>query len=355
MKSIKSNNYLIHFNSTAYKKLNKYLLNTSHSKIFLLVDENTHNYCYPIFIEQLETELEVEVIEIESGEIHKNIETCVGIWNVLTELGADRNSLLINLGGGVITDMGGFIASTFKRGIKFINIPTTLLSMVDASVGGKTGIDLGVLKNQVGTFSYPEMVLIDTQYLQTISEREMRSGMAEVLKYGLIKNNKLFIEIRDNNQLNFSDLEFLIFESIQIKNKIVLEDPKEKELRKILNFGHTLGHAIESYFLETKHKEILTHGEAIAVGMICASYISNKLLSFSLDKLNDIKETILTIYPKIDIDTNEFNEIINLLKHDKKVVNDKILFVLLTDYEKTKINCEVPKNIILDSLEFYLN
>ncbi len=355
MKSIKSNDYYIHFNSDSYQELNSYLVNNKPSKIFVLVDSNTNTYCYAIFIEQLETNVEIEVIEIEPGEIHKNIETCAGIWNVLTELGADRSSLLINLGGGVITDMGGFIASTYKRGISFINIPTTLLSMVDASVGGKTGVDLGVLKNQVGVFSYPEMVLIDSQYLQTVSEREMRSGMAEILKYGLTKNIKLWVEIRDNNELNFSDLDDLIYESINIKNTIVLEDPKEKGLRKVLNFGHTLGHAIESYYLENETKNSLTHGEAIAVGMVCAAYISHVLFGFDKEKLTDVKNVLLSIYGKVDIDNSDYNAILELLKHDKKNANGEVLFVLLSDYEKFKLNCKVPENVIKDSLNYYCN
>lgn len=355
MKSIKSNDYYIHFNSDSYSELNSYLVKNKPSKIFVLVDSNTNNYCYPVFIEQLETEVEIEVIEVEPGEIHKNIETCEGIWHVLTELGADRNSLVINLGGGVITDMGGFVASTYKRGIKFINIPTTLLSMVDASVGGKTGVDLGVLKNQIGVFSYPEMVLIDSQYLQTVSEREMRSGMAEILKYGLTKNIKLWIEIRDNNELNFSDLDSLIYESINIKNNIVLEDPKEKGLRKVLNFGHTLGHAIESYFLESEAKKTLTHGEAIAVGMVCAAYISHIQFGFKKEKLSEVKNVLLSIYEKIDLEVSDYNAILELLKHDKKNSNGEILFVLLSDYEKFKLNCIVPENIIRDSLDYYNN
>ena len=354
MNSIKSSNYYIHFNTKAYEELNSYLEKNKPSKILILVDENTHNYCYPIFIEQLITEVDVEVIEIESGEIHKNIETCTGIWNVLTELGTDRNSLVINLGGGVITDMGGFVASTFKRGIKFINIPTTLLSMVDASVGGKTGIDLGNLKNQIGLFSYPEMVIIDSDFLQTVSEREIRSGMAEILKYGLANNYKLWVEIKDVNEFDFNQLNELIFNSISIKNDIVLEDPKEKGLRKVLNFGHTLGHAIESYFLESEEKENLTHGEAIAIGMVCAAYISHKELGFDKVKLEEVKKTILSIYEKVAIDENaDYESIITLLKHDKKNLNGEVLFVLLTDFEKFKLNCKVSEDVIRQSLEYY--
>jgi 3-dehydroquinate synthase len=336
MQSIKSTGYKVHFNSNAYKELIRYLSKNQNSKMFIIVDENTFIDCYPIFMEQLEVEIDTEVIEIEAGEIHKNIETCSGLWNVLTELGADRKSLIVNLGGGVITDMGGFVASTYKRGISFINVPTTLLSMVDASVGGKTGVDLGVLKNQIGLFSNPEMVLIDSRYLETVSEREIKSGLAEVIKYGLVNDNKLWVQLRDSNELNINLINSMIYDSITIKNKIVIEDPKENSLRKTLNFGHTLGHAIESYFLESEDKETLTHGEAIAAGMITESYISYKILDFPLDKLTEVKQTILDIFGLIDLKSDDYKEILSLLKHDKKNINGNVNFVLLSDFEKYK-------------------
>ena len=201
MKSIQAATYFVHFEEDGYKNLTNLIEESNYSSIFILVDEHTIELCYPRFIQRFATNKPIEVIEIEAGEIHKNIETCVGVWNAITELGGDRKSLLITLGGGVITDLGGFVASTFKRGIDFVNIPTTLLSMVDASVGGKTGVDLGVLKNQIGLFSNPEMVLIDTEFLQTVSPREIRSGTAEIIKYGLTYDIKLFNEIKENKNL----------------------------------------------------------------------------------------------------------------------------------------------------------
>ena len=267
MKSIQAVSYFVHFGNKGYVELNKLVASKSYSSIFILVDENTHEHCYSKFIPKLETTCPIEIIEIESGEIHKNLDTCTGVWNVLTELNADRRSLVITLGGGVITDLGGFVASTYKRGIDFVNIPTTLLSMVDASVGGKTGVDLGVLKNQIGLFANPEMVLVDTDYLPTVTPREIRSGIAEIIKYGLTYDVSLYQTIKENPNLNIADL---IHRSIEIKNEVVLKDPKEQNLRKILNFGHTIGHAIESYFLESEFKENLTHGEAIAIGMVAA-------------------------------------------------------------------------------------
>ena len=353
MQSIKSDGYSVHFNENSYKEINKYLSENKPTTLFVLVDENTNEYCYPKFMQNIETTAKIEVLEIEAGEIHKNIETCVGLWNVLTELGADRKSLIINLGGGVVTDMGGFVASTFKRGIKFINVPTTLLSMVDASVGGKTGIDLGVLKNQVGLFSNPEMVLIDTQFLETVSEREIRSGMAEIIKYGLTYDSKLWLESKEFKYVKNSDLSKLIYRSIEIKNTVILEDPKENGLRKILNYGHTLGHAIESYFLESKSKENLTHGEAIAIGMITETYISHKLFDFPKETLEEIKKKITTIFGKVEIETADYTPIMDLLKHDKKNTNGNVNFVLLSDLEKINYNCIVSEELIIESLNYY--
>ncbi len=220
MKSIKAVSYPVHFQDIAYKELKSLIDANNYSTIFILVDENTFEHCYPKFITNLDTEKRIEVIEIESGEINKNLETCVGVWNAITELGGDRKSLMITLGGGVITDLGGFVASCFKRGIDFVNIPTTLLSMVDASVGGKTGVDLGVLKNQIGLFANPQMVIVDTDYLTTVTEREIKSGTAEIIKYGITCDVKLLNEIKDNKSLKISDL---IFRSIEIKNEVVLE------------------------------------------------------------------------------------------------------------------------------------
>ncbi len=350
MKTIQAVTYPVHFHEESYKELSNLIEEKNYSKLFILVDENTFENCYPKFIPNLETDKTIEVIEIESGEINKNLDTCIGVWNAITELGGDRKSLLITLGGGVITDLGGFVASCFKRGIDFVNIPTTLLSMVDASVGGKTGVDLGVLKNQIGLFANPEMVIVDTDYLTTVTEREIKSGTAEIIKYGLTYDVKLFNEIKDNKNLNINDL---IFRSVEIKNEVVLQDPKEQNLRKILNFGHTLGHAIESFYLESEDKENLTHGEAIAIGMVCESYMSYKLLNFPKEKVNDVKAVVLSTYNRTNLIKEDFSTIMELLKHDKKNVNGQVNFVLLNDYEDFKIDCKVQEDLIIESMEYY--
>lgn len=350
MKSIKAATYYVHFKNKGYEELNTLLLNKDYSSIFILVDENTLEHCYPIFIETLETHKRIEVIEIESGEIHKNLDTCDGVWNALTELDADRNSVLITLGGGVITDLGGFVASTFKRGIDFVNIPTTLLSMVDASVGGKTGVDLGSLKNQIGLFANPQIVIIDKSYLTTLEEREMRSGIAEIIKYSLTYDISLLDFIK---KIENSNIDYLIQKSIAIKNEIVLRDPKENGLRKVLNFGHTLGHAIESYFLESENKTRLSHGEAIAIGMVCETYLSHKVLNLSHEKVKSVKTLIDSLYDKVCILEEDFVGIFNFLKHDKKNSNGRVNFVLLKDFEDFKLDCEISNELLKESIHYY--
>lgn len=311
------------------------------------------SFVYLIFLPFLETDLSVEIIEFENGEINKNIETCVQIWNVLTELGADRKSLVINLGGGVVTDLGGFVASTFKRGVDFIHIPTTLLSMVDASVGGKNGVDLGNLKNQIGVINTPIMVLIDTQYLETVPQNEMRSGLAEMLKHGLIYDKDYWEQFSDLKAIDFADFDQLIYRSVEIKNEIVTQDPTEKNIRKSLNFGHTLGHAIESYFLENDNKTTLLHGEAIAVGMILESYISFKKDLLSEPEYFQIKSNLKAIYEDILFEENDIDPILELLIHDKKNEYGTIQFALIEGIGKIKINQSVENELILNAFQDY--
>ncbi len=353
MDSIVANNCTIHFNNTCYTFVNKYIKERNFSKIFILVDENTHQFCLPSFIEKLETDSIIEIIEIESGEINKTIDTCVGVWNTLSELNADRKSLLINIGGGVITDLGGFVACTFKRGITYVNVPTTLLSMVDASVGGKTGVDLGHLKNQIGVISNPDLVLIDTQFLNTLPQNQMRSGLAEMLKHGLISNEAYWNKFQNLEKLTLNDLDTLIHESVMIKKHVVTVDPFENGLRKTLNFGHTLGHAIESYFLSNTNKKTLLHGEAIVVGMILACYISTELVGFPKQLTNDIKRLFIDYYGKVTINENEYDPIMELLKYDKKNNHGNINFVLLEAIGKPKIDCLVDDAIIINAFKYY--
>jgi 3-dehydroquinate synthase len=353
MQTIQANNYPIYFNEKGYEALNLYLKENKYSNLYIIVDSNTNEFCLPKFLPFLETELTIEIIEFEAGEQNKNIETCVQIWNVLTELGADRKSLVINLGGGVVTDLGGFVASTFKRGIDFIHIPTTLLSMVDASVGGKNGVDLGNLKNQIGVINVPTMVLIDTQYLDTLPQNEMRSGLAEMLKHGLIYDKVYWEKFLDLKAIDFADFDELIYRSVEIKNEIVSQDPTEKNIRKSLNFGHTLGHAIESYFLENENKTTLLHGEAIAVGMILESYISLHKKLINTEEYTQIKSAIKSIYDDILFDKNDIEPILELLIHDKKNEYGNIQFALIEGIGKIKINQSVENELILEAFQDY--
>ncbi|WP_047546336.1 3-dehydroquinate synthase [Psychroserpens sp. Hel_I_66] len=353
MNSIETKTYSVHFSEKAYLELNNYINDHNFSKIFILVDSNTHQLCLPKFMAQLETQTAIEIIEIEAGEEHKTIDTCVGVWNAFSDLGADRKSLLLNLGGGVVTDLGGFVACTFKRGIKYINIPTSLLAMVDASVGGKTGVDLGALKNQVGVISSGDMVIIDTSYLDTLPQNQMKSGLAEMLKHGLIVDKDYFDKLTNLSKLTLNDLDTLIHESVVIKKDIVTKDPFEQNERKHLNFGHTLGHAIESYFLSHTKKEALLHGEAIAIGMILESFISSEILNLPKPDLEYITQSLNNIYKPVIIKSSDYDAIIELLKYDKKNEHGNINFVLLEAIGKPKVDCLVDNGLIKKSFEYY--
>ncbi len=353
MNSITADTYSIHFNDKAYKELNGFLLSKHFSKVFILVDSNTGKHCMADFMSKLETNFQIEIIEIEFGEQHKTIDTCVGVWNALSELGADRKSLLLNLGGGVVTDLGGFVACTFKRGIKYINVPTSLLAMVDASVGGKTGVDLGTLKNQVGVISCGEMVIIDMSFLSTLPQNHMKSGLAEMLKHGLIHDRVYWEKLTDLSKLNLDDLDELIFESVMIKKNIVNKDPFEAMERKYLNFGHTLGHAIESYFLADIGKTELLHGEAIAIGMVMECYLSHKLLGFPKADCDKVKHVMQKLFDKVSIATSDHDAIIDLMKYDKKNEHGNVNFVLLEKIGKPKVDCLVDNGLIVEAFGYY--
>ena len=355
MKSIVKENDSVYCNEGAVDAFHKALERLQPSKVFILTDTNTHTFCLQPFLNDFGNNLDATILEIPAGEIHKTISTCLSVWEQLSEKGADRNSLLINLGGGVVTDLGGFVASTFKRGISFINVPTSLLAMVDASVGGKNGVDLGMIKNQIGVIRNPELVVVQTSFLDSLPKNEVLSGFAEMLKHGLIASEHYWNKLQTFNLYSASEAEDLIWESIQIKNEVVSSDPLEKGLRKTLNYGHTLGHAIESYCLASEEKATLLHGEAIAIGMILATYFSNQLLQFPKQKLAQITKTLIKLYGKHDFLRKDINAIIDLLIYDKKNTNGKVLFVLLNDFGSHKTNCEVPNTLIYNAFDYYKN
>ena len=345
----------VFYNEQGYDRLNLFLRENSFSKIFVLVDSNTHEHCLASFLRKVESDISPEVIEMEAGEQHKHLETCNGIWKALSELGGDRKSLMINLGGGVVTDLGGFVAATFKRGIAWINIPTTLLAMVDAAVGGKNGVNLESLKNQIGIIKAAELVIIDSSFLETLPAAEMRSGLAEMLKHGLIQNEDYWKRLTALEKLTLEDLDSLIAESVEIKEAIVKQDPTEQHLRKSLNYGHTLGHAIESYFLEHPEKKKLLHGEAVAVGMVLATYLSVKVCSFPPEKASEIRKALLAVYGRIELTEDDQKRIIELMKFDKKNEGGNVNFVLLKDIGEPVIDCRVPNELLQDAFRYYLD
>lgn len=353
MKPINALDYPIVFNEEGMPALNRFIAQENYSKIFVLVDTNTHIHCLSPFLSALETSLEIEVIEIDNGEEFKTIETCEGVWDALVHLGADRNSCLINLGGGVVTDLGGFVAATYKRGMDFINVPTTLLSMVDASVGGKTGVDLGSLKNLIGVIKNPKMVVVLTGYLESLPAKEMRSGLAEIYKHGLIADQEYWKNLTKLKELTTDDLSQIIYDSVLIKNKIVLKDPFEQSLRKTLNYGHTLGHAIESYCLKSEHKTTLLHGEAIAIGMILESYLSHHICKLEVEILNEISDVLTAMYEHTSFTPIEIKAIIENLKFDKKNSKGEINFVLLKDIGVPVIDQQASNALIVDAFAYY--
>ncbi|WP_370898379.1 3-dehydroquinate synthase [Chryseobacterium gossypii] len=334
-----------------FSQLNDFLHMKSFSKIFILTDENTHEYCLPALLGNMETDLKFEILEIEAGEEMKNIQTANQLWEILTEMQADRKALVINLGGGVITDMGGFVASTYKRGIRFINIPTTLLAMCDASIGGKTGIDLMHYKNMVGTFTFPEQIFVYPKFLETLPFKELRSGFAEMLKHGLIADKIHWENLTRIQKLDMEAVIPHIQTSMDIKQEVVEKDFHEKNIRKTLNFGHTIGHAIESLCLEQGNP--ILHGEAVAAGMICEAYLSYQEGLLSEDDSTMIIDNIRKYYPYLDISEFKDDDIFALLLNDKKNTDHKINFSLLSGIGSCTFDHQCSKKNIAESLRFY--
>ncbi|MBB5621931.1 3-dehydroquinate synthase [Pedobacter cryoconitis] len=349
MNKLESAGHNIYFD-TRLAPLAEIIENGKYSNVFVFADRNTAELCLPLFREMLDDFSGFDLIETDPGEENKNIDFCIGIWKTLLDFGADRKCLVINLGGGVITDMGGFVASTYKRGVDFINIPTTLLSQVDASVGGKTGIDIDNVKNMVGTFSLPQAVFIEAEFLKTLPQRELLSGFAEMIKHGLIVDQEYYHQLKAADYKNITTA--AIHRSVEIKNEVVTADPQEKGLRKILNFGHTIGHAVESYSL-SKDKKPLTHGEAIAIGMICEAYLSHKNSTLTAEELEEIRQYISKVYPAYKIKEKSFAQLSVLMQSDKKNEHGNVLFSLLQSIGKCTYNCRVSESDIVESLEYY--
>lgn len=347
MKKITCSTYNIHINN--WQSVNEFVAAGDYSSIIVIVDENTSEACLPIFAGHFEHSF--DIIETESGEINKDLDTCKGIWESMLDFGADRHSLCINLGGGVIGDMGGFAASTYMRGMSFVQMPTTLLSQVDASVGGKLGVDFHTYKNLIGVIRNPVAVFMFTEFLNTLPQEQLVSGYAEVIKHGLIKDANAYRNDVGNQDLTNIDWEALVHHSVMIKKSVTDEDPMERGLRKVLNFGHTLGHAIESFNLDTETH--LLHGEAIAVGMIMEAHLSHQKGHISVDEIVKIKEEIIIIYGHVPDRIPQISILMELMSKDKKNKGGKIMFSLLERIGQGNYNQEVTQEEIALAVDFY--
>ena len=324
-----------------------------HDRIFVLTDETTQQLCWPK-IKNFKALKDSTPIIIKATDTHKNLDTLSQVWQALSNGGATRHSLMINLGGGMVTDLGGFAASTFKRGIDFINIPTTLLAMVDASVGGKTGINFGGLKNEIGVFSDSRFVIINTQFLDTLDHDNICSGYAEMLKHGLISTRRHWDELVgfDLTQPDLPHLQVMIAESVAVKERIVEQDPTEKGIRKALNLGHTIGHAFES--LALAEERTVLHGYAVAWGMICELYLSAVRMHFPHDVLQQALTFVRENYGTFLIDCKEYDRLYDYMTHDKKNLSaGQVNFTLLSDVGDIHIDQIASKDEIFEALDFY--
>lgn len=332
-------------------ELAKAIAECEHDRIFVLVDETTNKLCWSLVKDYLCLK-DAQTIIIGATDRRKNLDTLVHVWESLQQGKATRHSLLINLGGGMVTDLGGFAASTYKRGINFINIPTTLLAMVDASVGGKTGINFGGLKNEIGVFNDAEFVLLDTNWLRTLDEANIRSGYAEMLKHGLIADNTMWAELINFNlaQPDLRQLASMLDKSVRIKERIVAEDPHEKGIRKALNLGHTFGHAFESWAMK---RQPVLHGYAVAFGLIAELYLATTQTDFPTERMRQTVNFIRAYYGSLPITCNDYPELIELMHHDKKNRGNEINVTLLGGIGDIRIDQTITEEDIKEALDFF--
>lgn len=323
-----------------------------HDRIFVLTDETTQQLCWPK-IKNFKALKDCTPIIIKATDTHKNLDTLAEVWQALSNGGATRHSLMINLGGGMVTDLGGFAASTFKRGIDFINIPTTLLAMVDASVGGKTGINFGGLKNEIGVFSDSRFVIINTQFLDTLDHDNICSGYAEMLKHGLISDERTWAELVtfDLDNPDLSQLQRMVADSIKVKERIVETDPHEHGIRKALNLGHTMGHAFESFAM--RRGTPILHGYAVAYGLISELYMSARKTAFPTDRMHQTVRFIRENYGTLNITCDDYPTLIELMHHDKKNTSGIINFTLLGNVGDIRINQTATEEEIKEALDFF--
>lgn len=326
--------------------------NVAHDRLFVLTDETTLKLCWPL-VSELPCLAEAQMITIGATDENKTLESLSHVWTELQRGGATRHSLMLNLGGGMVTDLGGFAASTFKRGIAYINVPTTLLSMVDASVGGKTGINFGGLKNEIGVFNCARSVILDTTFLRTLDYENLASGYAEMLKHGLISNVETWAELMrfDLQQADYELLRTMVAKSVAVKERIVDEDPLEHGIRKALNLGHTVGHAFES--LAMAENRTVLHGYAVAWGLVCELYLSVRHTGFPKDKLWQTLQFVKENYGKFSFDCKQYDRLYELMTHDKKNTAGVVNFTLLGEVGDIRINQTATREEIFDMLDFY--
>lgn len=348
---IDAGSYRIHAGGGALAILNSFLSESSYlsKRKFILCDENTMNHCVPPLLANVNSLKEAHIIEVEPGENSKNLETCRAIWESLAEQGAGRDSVLINVGGGMVCDLGGFCAGTYMRGIPYINVPTTLLAQADAAFGGKTGVDLGELKNMVGLFNPPASVFSFPGFLSTLEQNELNAGFAEVIKHALIADKNYWTTIKSSSPLS-QDYDSVIPNSVKIKMTIVTSDPSEEGRRKLLNFGHTAGHAIESWYL--KNEEPVLHGNAVAAGILVESFLSHKKDLLKKSELNDITRYIAEHYGESLPSSFNVAEVVQLMSYDKKNMNGNINFTVLNGIGNAVYDRNFETTEILEALEY---
>lgn len=351
MATIKSTSYSIYIGEKSFDALNTFLSKNKYSNYYIICDEHTFDFCLPTLLFHVPLLNEAEIIELESGEDKKTLETCLQVWGALTDIGADKKSLIINLGGGVISDLGGFVASTFKRGIDCINIPTTLLSMVDASVGGKTGVDFEGIKNHIGTTAEPKGVFVNPVFLETLSERQIKNGYAEIIKVALIADVDFWKIVKKLKSTKEFSSEKIITKAIELKNTIVKKDLHENDLRKSLNFGHNIGHALESALIN-QQKDVL-HGETVAAGIIIEAEIAQSLKRISAKEQKEITDYVSSIYKNIKITKETETQLLKYILHDKKNVGDDLCFALPKGIGAYKLYCGVKMDAIKKAINSY--
>lgn len=343
----------VHLGATALQHLERWLRELPPAtEVLVLADATTAHVCTPLLLKEVPALREREVVQVPVGEHSKSVDACRALWEHLATRAAGRDAVLVDLGGGVITDLGGFVAATYKRGIRFVHVPTTLMGMVDAAIGGKTAIDVGGIKNLVGVFAVPEMVCVQPAFLRTLGKRELLNGVAEMVKHGLIRDAAHWNEVRRAQLHDLDALAPLIERSATIKAEVVTADPREQGPRKLLNFGHTIGHALEAFALESPDRDLL-HGEAVAIGMVCATWLSWRMGHLDRDRMNAIQEHLMGLYPLFHFSSADHHRIVELMRNDKKNVADGFRFTLLTGIGEAIHDVPVTAAQVGDALDHY--